>query len=518
MGLNDFFRKRREPKAPPLPSLGFWLDLETMCRRFVPRMIDYFRSHKPFKLDWAAEAYEALVTQPALDALMATARNGISAARPDWQPVQVRVGRFASWSVWAVVAPTPSDAGFLERCPDGRFEAFMENCARQFRESEEDWKGRNYALWILLLDPPESDASVHLFTMWSLNNHLGWLKEGSRGIFPSPPTIVSIELIREDVSEFINRLVRQQLIACDARPASADSIGKMLFLESAVSESPASFESPIHTGPLSLRNGDWLDGVLRAHRIDCDQLQFDVPLWIGLAERCRQQVEAYCREVRYHGLNPRTVSFFPEAELPWLDMDFRLSAGSDLYKLPSYLAGGGLSMAQWMEEGGLAQAWRLGIRWLFLGQVGNLGARLEPAYLKIVSKPGLAGIMELVERTVMPTSLLVAARKGDRTICVDERRLRSKEMEHLRNGEVVGTGSFWINLSSLASQYGIGKGNLEEQWDASSWKDKISGPLLERQIACFHEGKIGLVVPLWEILSDLNMEAVKVRPDRFQAK
>ena len=517
MGLNDFFHKRKEPQARPTTSSDFWASVKALCRQHIPKTIQYFRTHNAPKLDWAEQNYAALVSESALDALIEVSKNSLGTFGEEWKGAPVYVGVFGSWSVWVTVVPTASDAAFLERCPDRRFEPFIESCARKFRTAEKNWKSLNYAQWLLLLEP-DHEASIHLFTLWNSTNHLQWVKESAGGIFKGPP---AIHLPRK----FIVRTCRSSSIVWSGnnsplsmnRPRTQRRSARCSFSKSVTSEEFAFPQSPIQIEPLSRRNAGWLDRVLRSHRIDCDILQHDVPLWVGMPEKHREVVEAYCREVHYHGLNSKSVTLFSEAELPLLHKTDAGFTAERNHEVRTYLGGGGLSLAKWIETGGLARAWRSGTRCLLLCQTSNLEARLDPRLLAAWSDRRSAGIMEVVDRAALKGSMLVVLSNGRRDLCVDDRRLRSKETDHLRKGQLVGTGSFWIDCKSLASAFGVAQEALDSEWDTTAWSGRISDPLLaKRGILCRQGENVGFVVPLWEVLMDLQLAAVQVPPDRVR--
>lgn len=516
MGLKDFFRREKEPHPAMGVSCGdYWADVKTLCSGHISNTLEYFRAHNPPRLDWAEKAYASLTYESAVNRLVESARQMVETGCCTWAEMPVMLGVFDHWSTWLTVASTASDAEFLKHCPEGRVEPFLEACARHFRQREPDWQSLNYAQWILLLDQPQNDASIHLFTMWSIDNQTKWLMEKEGRVVRLAPAIVPTGLIRENASEFLQSMSRQAFTAIAEPHPSARSVGKMLFLDSATKEGLVFAENPVQVGVRSHRTGGWLDEVLRTHRADCDILQCDVPLWLGMPERFRSDVEAYFREVRFYGLRPDTITLFPEAEVPSLCID----SGIGVFRpnlAHTHLAGGGISLARWVESGELAKAWKSGTRWLLMGQAKNLEVRIIPTLLSKATKSAV--LMEVTKRTVLPESLLlILINRSKRTLCVDDRTMRSEEMEALRKCEIVGTGTFWVNCKSLASAFGIGQEALEAPWNPSVWERRVEGPVRDKHaIRCFQDGEFGVVVPIWEMLSELDMESVMVGADRVR--
>jgi len=59
---------------------------------------------------------------------------------------------------------------------------------------------------MLLLNPTAHDASVHLYTQWSLVSFGQWVKQ-TNGRLGGPPFITPIDLLRENQADFIQRMM-----------------------------------------------------------------------------------------------------------------------------------------------------------------------------------------------------------------------------------------------------------------------------------------------------------------------
>lgn len=356
---------------------------------------------------------------------------------------------------------------------------------------------------------------------------LGWLVEVDKLLNGEPTTIGPSPLVekrpyqpkpaesekarqQQDArSDFAKRMTQTTNIAV------AHQIAKVLFMDDVTADAPVEPRDPLERVKVGEEEAHVISEVLRAHRIDCEICGADVPLVIGVPVEFAAAVRDHLNSCNWYGLSPHNVRVFPEPEAPFFD------AGGDFVTqgscgMRTHLRGGGASLAQLVESGVLSDLWKRGIRWLMIGQVVNLGARLEPNMLRHI--PGIQheGFFEVVEREALPSSLLLALRHDDKNICVDDRRLRSPQHAELRSTPYVGTGTFWVSCEALAKVFGVTSVQLESEWNPKDPSGMFDVAAVEKIAIMAHaeSGLLGMTIPPWEVLQSLDLEGIRVGPER----
>lgn len=213
MALRDHLRHTRQGgyQAPAAYTGDFWGQVRGLCRTHVEQTIGFFRSKEAPLLDWAEPRFMQLAEDEPLDALMAAAGEALTQFPDSGRVIPGPVGIVGAWAVFVSVRPADSDAGFLRECPGQCFEDLALIGRQHFRALlPEVWRRANYAHWILLVDVSAPSASVHLHTVWSLDQHLVWMKpaiEGVSTVVVAAPDIVPVDLLHQDFYEFSRRLL-----------------------------------------------------------------------------------------------------------------------------------------------------------------------------------------------------------------------------------------------------------------------------------------------------------------------
>jgi len=187
-------------------SKTFWDDLKSLCIGHVPHAIESFRSQNARATEWATPRFMQLVAPSAVEALIQRANTFMMNVQSHSVPRSLDVGPLGSWNVHLTVFPSAADADFLRQCPNGSVEDYLTNCLKLFHSSCLTWSSVDYAHWMLLLNPTAHDASVHLYTQWSLVSFGQWVKQ-TNGRLGGPPFITPIDLLRENQADFIQRMM-----------------------------------------------------------------------------------------------------------------------------------------------------------------------------------------------------------------------------------------------------------------------------------------------------------------------
>jgi hypothetical protein len=127
------------------------------------------------------------------------------------------VGVSGEWYTYASVFRSVYDRDFLKACPDQRYESLVVAVRRRFRESNPEWWKRNFAQWILALDPASESGAVHLHIYWSPSVLLRTTPLRDPGLV-NAPIIVPKDLFRSDPSMLADLIVSEDF---DALPDKA---------------------------------------------------------------------------------------------------------------------------------------------------------------------------------------------------------------------------------------------------------------------------------------------------------
>lgn len=187
-------------------SRTYWDDLMVLCIGHVTNSIDIFRSRDRSAADWAAPRLLQLVEPAAVQLLVHRARSTLSDLTPDSPPREFEAGQPGSWITTGVVLPSAADADFLSRCPKGSVEEYLVNWRQTFLSSSSNWPELNCAHWMLLLNPQGIEASVHLYTHWSMLFLGMWIEQSHRNS-SGPPVILPIELLSQPAPDFVRRMM-----------------------------------------------------------------------------------------------------------------------------------------------------------------------------------------------------------------------------------------------------------------------------------------------------------------------
>ncbi len=196
----------RVPGTFSIEPRTYWDDLENLCLGHVPKAIESLRSRNAPRLEWVSARLLQLVAPSAVEELIRIAKASLPRVQSNAAPHPFDVCTVGSWYVCVTVFPSAEDANFLKRCPRGRVEDYLASCRKLFHSSFPSWRELDYAQWILLLNPAEKDASVHLYTHWSLVSRGQWISEmGSDNV--GAPFIAPIELLQETAQAFHQRMM-----------------------------------------------------------------------------------------------------------------------------------------------------------------------------------------------------------------------------------------------------------------------------------------------------------------------
>jgi hypothetical protein len=520
MGLKDYFRRYPEQSTPLIPSGKFWSDVESLCAGHVPKTLEFFRSHNASLMDWAAPLFMQLVKPEVLQSVMNIAKTQLGQARLDRIDLPIPVGTFGSWLVCVTVFPSAADADFLNACPEHRFENYIEECQNTFHAVNPSWPKLHYAQWFLLLEEDEFAASIHLYTRWSYSARLKWIVDRQDNLVIEAPIIVPTELLKDGIHDFHRKLFSIEFEASERRVmAIRKEVARFLFMDSVVSETPTEPSDPTNYKTSEGTQCDLIKESIELHCKDCKDAGLDIPLILAVPARFSKAVEEHLQRIGYGGMSPQCIQICSESELPFLNANGNFRK-RDKYKIETYLAGGGFCLAEIVEQGLLSRLWKQGIRWLLLGQIGNRGARINFNFLEELAACKSDGLFEVVERSVEPRSRLVHLMKDGRPICVDDRRLKASEHDQLRNSFYVGTGTFWVQCEKLVQTFGITRETLQSEWNQEEWNGKLSADLLNQHaiVSLSADSELGVFVPIWEVLSSLQFEAVRVDSNRIDLR
>jgi hypothetical protein len=295
----------------------------------------------------------------------------------------------------------------------------------------------------------------------------------------------------------------------------AGQVVKILFMESVIDRSAIRPWDPTQRQLGADGQIELLDEILKIHAEDCHILDTDIPLFIGVPKRFEEQTAAHLKNFQYGGLRADQVHLLIEPEVPGFDVEGKLVIDG-LYELSSYLAGGGMCVAHFIENGVLSNLWKDGIRWLLCGQIGNPYANVDNTILRHLPECSLDGIVEVVERDILPGSILLPLKIVEKTMCVDQRRLTDEERAQLGENVDSCTGTFWIRCEKLAGVFGIGCDQLGARWDENDWKGKLSETLVSENgiLSLCDNMTFAITIPLWEVIAPLNLEFGKVGVNR----
>jgi tetratricopeptide (TPR) repeat protein len=271
--------------------------------------------------------------------------------------------------------------------------------------------------------------------------------------------------------------------------------------------------------PTSLKVGpdnqfDMLKQALQSHAEDCQSLCVDIPMLLGVPQRFAEQTKAYIENLNYGGLRRDQVHLIIEADVPGFDANGQLVM-VDPYNMRTFMAGGGISLANAVAEGILAILWKQGIRWLFCTYVANYNTIARSPILRHLPECNSDIIAEIVDYNAFPASKVHALILDDKNFCIDQRLLSEQQLSEVGTNGYVSTGTFWISCEKFANILGITCSDLNNPWDQAKWKDKINLPEEYGIIAISNDNIFALIVPLWEIIRPLNMEFIKVAYDRL---
>jgi hypothetical protein len=527
MNLKDFFRSKKQPQHEP--AGGFWAVVRWLCKSHVENTVAHFRSKGWSRLDWAESRYRALITPEALDRLIREARHLLTENDPKGVVMPGPIFRTGSWTVTLSVFPSTGDDEFLSACPGKSYEQFALQVRAFFRDQVGDWENVDFAHWLLLVDESKPDAVVHLHTIWSLQQFLRWISAptcGQQGtLTTAAPCIVPVDLIRTDPSALIDRILREDT-QCRTEQENrngrllAGQLAKVLLMDSITADAPLSVPNPLDVpGDADVQLGSVLAQACHKHAEDCQQLNADIPLVLGVPQghlrACKEQLAA----AGYHGLKPKQVSWLPEMESPLFCIEEqKVTAREDTGR---FLVGGGNTVLMSMASPLWSCLWNRGIRWVLFGQLWNSGCRVDTHWLRAIATCQKDGLLECARRDLLPDSKLILLNKGEekpQVVCVDDRRLSTETLQKLRvsANAVVGTGSFWVKLERLVSDLGLDPQRVLSRFDQDYASQSLQCLLQRDAILTLHSaGRLVASLPLWEILSSLDLQPIGVSPERF---
>lgn len=300
----------------------------------------------------------------------------------------------------------------------------------------------------------------------------------------------------------------------------AKELVKVLVMDSVEDEHPRLPINPLEVHVYGNgETGNALDFACRNHATDCKELEVDVPLVLSIPQAYLESSKQYLASVSYRGLNPDEVYWLSEVETPL----FRYCEG-EMVAAPengTRLFGGAITVLSMIESPLLSSFWERGIRWLLLGQLWNLGCRINAEALKPLEYLSGVGIIECMERThVAKSKLILVQAVGDQSLtrCIDEHRLRSEDTKHISEKALwAGIGSFWINCEQLVTALGFDPKQALSKWNEQHVKPLIYDLVQKHSILHHHpEGLLSMNLPLWEIFSSIDLKPIRVPQWRYQ--
>ena len=520
MNLNDFFRVKKQPRRDP--ASGFWEQVRLLCQSHVEKMLAHFQAMGWPRLDWAEPRYQALIKPEALDRLITEARHLLTEGAGKGILMPGPFFRADSWVVTFSVFPSAEDNAFLDVCPEGSYDELALQTRSFFRSHVDSWESSDFAHWFLLIDESKSDASIHLHTIWSLEQCLRWISvptNGQPGTLIPAPSIVPIEIIRTNSADLMERILRDDATYSAKQESHenevlAGRIAKVLLMDSITAEGPA--EVP----PAGARGPFWnaLEQACRAHAEDCQKLGVDIPLVLGMPVGHINHCEQNLIQCSFFGLKEEQI-FWLEEIVTWL---FAAGEGqtSAQKEKGCFLAGGGSTILVSIGTPLWSRLWSQGIRWVLFGQMWNTGCRIDAKWLNAMAACQKDGFLECASREHLPDSKLILLNSGSepkKLVCVDEHRLRTDELVKLSaSATMVGTGSFWLKLEAFVSHLGLDPELLLERFERDFAPQALQNMRRQEQILLFHSrGGLLLYLPLWEIFSSLDLQAFRVPDQRY---
>jgi tetratricopeptide (TPR) repeat protein len=361
---------------------------------------------------------------------------------------------------------------------------------------------------------------------------LGWLVEVEKllsgeptSIGPSPfvkkrkyePKISNEKIIQKDdnLSTQYRTKLGQDVEERHIKSNTACKIAKIILLESVFDKYPVEPWNPLMKKDEVDENLDLLTSALQTHLDDCNQLDVDIPIIIGVPPVFLDQIKEQLKKIGNGGLRSDQIYLIHEPYVQGLNFQ-GLTVMKDIYNLEYFMAGGGHCLLKVIENGLLARLWKEGIRWLFFGQLRNPHSNIHCSILQHLLDCNCEGIVEVIDRKSLPKSIVHALQFDNKSYCIDERRLSEDQRSSLGMDGYVCTGNFWISIENLIKVYEINLEDLESKWVDDEWISRISEKLCEHSTILTRNQKMifATVVPIWEIIRPLNLVFTLVESNR----
>ena len=123
-----------------------------------------------------------------------------------------------------------------------------------------------------------------------------------------------------------------------------------------------------------------------------------IPWMIMTSRENHAQTENFFKAQAYFGLNPGQTAFFPQKELPILDLEGKILL-TEKHRIATGPNGNGGCFAALKDSGNLSELKKQGVEWLFVYSVDNALVRVcDPRFLGMASKSGLPVASKYVTR------------------------------------------------------------------------------------------------------------------------
>jgi hypothetical protein len=262
-----------------------------------------------------------------------------------------------------------------------------------------------------------------------------------------------------------------------------------------------------------------LEQVCLNHAEECARFSVQIPLVLALPKPHLQTARSWLESTSYYGLEPSQVFLLVEEVGYGYRIEDNSTAALDESSEP-YLLGGADSIATMIATSLIGTLWKRGIRWLLIGEIWNLGCRLDQASLNLLDENKDRGIIECLERKeIIASKVLIIQHPKDpfKQFIGHEMRFRTEKFAPMIDQvRWAGIGTYWVSCEKLLVGLGI---DLEQILVPMEKKliNKIYEVIRERCNLIHHrKGHLYISFPLCDFLGRLGLEILPVSLSRFQ--
>lgn len=310
-------------------------------------------------------------------------------------------------------------------------------------------------------------------------------------------------------------LLERVLLSKEIQGRLQDTVAKVLVTDWVEDELPK----------LRWVNHEILDQVCRIHADDCQAFSAEVPLIIAIGSNEVAKAVNHLNSVSYHGLNTSQLFWLiDEMSLPGRIDEGKNNQSKFVPNINStygfYRKGAAFTLADLINKPLMANLWNQGIRWLLIGEVWNLGCRLDLDLLERLRGRRDDGFMECRTREAIPNSKILmvpSPQDPNRYLPCHEKRLRTEHVSPVAaQARWAGVGTYWVSCKSFVKALNCQPDQILTRWNeeaAGQSRDFIAKNL---GMLSHHGDEILLTYPLCDLVSRLSLEAVQVPESRFQ--